>query len=785
MIRSIVILLVLISSITVKSQDNGLTQSIKGTVLDKQSQFPLIGVNVICNVGDEFVGTTSDIDGIFILENIPTGRNTISFSFIGYEDVIITNVLVNSAKETQLNIEMIEKVNDLEELVITADGEKHKAINEMATVSVRTLSVEEMSRFSGTISDPARMAQSYAGVSGASDDRNDIIIRGNSPTGVIWRMEGVDILSPNHFATIGTTGGPVSMLNINNLRNSDFITSAFPAEYGNGTSGVFDLKLRNGNTDKYEFIGQIGFNGFELGSEGPLGVGKSASYMANFRYSTLEVFDKLGFDLGVGSAVPEYKDLTFKVNLPTEKWGKFSVWGVGGYSNIDFLPDGDTNNLFTDDNEETHVVSNTGFGGLSHTFFFDNNTFSKIDLVVAANENNVVSDTLGMDGERVRFFARNLTNQKYSVNWKLNKKINVKNTISVGFIFDHYVFDFRDSTRFDNDIFDEVVNFDGTMNVSREYVQWQHRFNDKLTMNVGVHAIQLHLNDTYSIEPRWGVKYKKDEKNSYNLGFGLHSQLQPLPVYFQSRLDQFGNNILPNKNLDMFKSVHSVVGWDHLLNKNLRIKLESYYQYLYDVAVDQESSNFSMINSGADFTFPDRVGLDNDGTGFNYGIEMTVEKFFEKQYYYLLTASFFDSKYKGSDGVSRNTLYNGNYVINALGGKEINVSNNMILTLDSKFTYAGGRRYTPIDLEESIRLKDEVLFEDQTYEEQYDPYLRIDFKIGIRHNAKGFSQSFSVDLQNITNRKNVFLSEFDESDGRVETTYQRGFFPDVRYQIWF
>ncbi len=764
-----------------------LSQSIKGQVLDKQSQAPLIGVNVVVQLSDEFKGSASDVDGYFKIEDIPVGRHSLVFSYLGYEDVVISNLLLNSAKELVLKIEMTEEINVLNEVVVEADQGKNRVNNDMATASVRTLSVEEMARFSGTIADPARMAQNYAGVSGASDDRNDIIIRGNSPTGVIWRMEGVDIPSPNHFATIGTTGGPVSMLNLNNLRNSDFITSAFPAEYGNGSSGVFDLKLRNGNQDRYEFIGQIGFNGFEAGIEGPLKIGKRSSIMANYRHSTLEVFDLLGFDLGVGNAVPQYKDLTFKINMPTEKMGRFSIWGVGGLSFIEFLPDpdGDNTNLFADDDEETIVTSNTGFGGLSHVYFFNDNTSSKLDFVVSGNENDVTTDTLSEDDQKSRIFSRDFSTSRYSVNWKLNKKINARNQISAGFIFDHHRFNFMDSVLFDNDIYDQAVSYDGTLNLLREYIQWQHRFNDQLKVNTGVHFMQLGFNNSFAVDPRLGLQYELNEANTFNMGFGIHSQMQPLSIYFQSRLDNSGESFLPNENLDFFKSFHSVIGWDHFFSSKLRIKLETYFQYLYDVAVDIEDSNFSMINSGADFGFPDRVGLDNDGTGTNYGVEFTLEKFFDKQYYFLVTCSLFDSKYKGSNGVEHNTLFNSNYVLNALGGKEFQLNDKFTLTLDSKLTFSGGRRHTPVNEAQSLLEQDEVFFEDRSFELQHDPYFRADLKVGIRHNAKKFSQSFSVDLQNITNRDNIFIREFDAGSGAYETTYQRGFFPDVRYQIWF
>jgi len=784
--RTLILTTALLLSIMSFAQ-NDFTQTIKGTVIDKQAQFPMLGANVVLVSATDFIGTTTDVDGNFKIENVSVGRASLKITSLGYDDVYLNNIVVNSAKEVVLNIEMEEKVTELKAVTISADDEKQKPNNEMATVSARTMSTVEMNKFAGSFNDPARMSQNYAGVSGASDDRNDIIVRGNSPTGVLWRMEGVDIPSPNHFATLGTTGGPVSMLNTNNLRNSDFFTSAFPAEYGNATSGVFDLKLRNGNKDKFEFLGQVGFNGFEGGIEGPLGIGKNASFLANYRYSTLGIIDALGLDLGVGAAVPQYQDLTFKFNIPTKNAGKFEVWGVGGLSYIDFEIDTSSTdtNLFTNENEDSEFRSNTAFGGIAHTYFFNDNTFGKLSVNFSANQNEGLVDTVSNQGVSKRLSSFDVRTNKYAASYKFNKKFNSKNRITAGINYNLYQFNAGDLRQRADGSYTPNFNFDGNMSLVQQYIQWQHRFNDKWTLNSGVHAQQLLLNNSTMVEPRIGVKYEASAKNTFSFGSGLHSQIQPVTIYFQERPDALGNMTRPNENLSMSKSIHTVAAWDHLFNKDLRLKVETYYQYLYDVAVDTNSSSFSLLNSGADFGLPHRTGLNNDGTGVNYGVEFTFEKFFSKNYYFLTTLSVFDSKYKGSDGVLRNTLFNGNYVTNALVGKEFPLSKKFTLTTDIRVTYSGGKRFTPFDITNSIITGEEVLFENQAFEDQYENYFKTDFKIGFRHNAKNFTQTFSVDLQNISNNDNVFVKGFNNNTNRVESVYQRGFFPDVRYQILF
>ena len=262
-----------------------LTQTIRGTVIDKQTLQPIIGARVVVLESDPLIGSVTNVDGQFRLEGVAVGRQSIQVTYMGYEPVVMQNLALTT-KEMVLNITMIESVNSLTEVEVTSE-KKGETVNKMANVSIRSFSVEESNRFAGSRNDVARMAQNFAGVQGADDSRNDIVIRGNSPTGVLFRMEGVDIPNPNHFARFGTTGGPISILNNNVLSNSDFMTGAFPSEYGNATAGVFDLKMRTGNNENQEFMFQFGFNGAELMAEGPFSDSSKASYLVSYRYSTL------------------------------------------------------------------------------------------------------------------------------------------------------------------------------------------------------------------------------------------------------------------------------------------------------------------------------------------------------------------------------------------------------------------------------------------------------------------------------------------------------------------
>ncbi len=762
-------------------------QTIRGSVFDLQTLTPLPNAKVFFPETQPIRGMIADEEGNFRFENLPPGRYTLQVEYLGYESITRANLVLTSAKELVLEIGLEEKVTSTEEVLISAEPDKHKAINELTTVSARTFSVEEAQRYAGSRNDPARMAQNFAGVGQVGDNRNDIIIRGNSPTGVLWRLEGTDIPNPNHFGANGTTGGPVSMLNNNNLANSDFMTSAFPAEYGNALSGVFDLNLRSGNNEKYEFMGQMGFNGLEAGIEGPFSKNSKASFIANYRYSTLGVINALGFNLGTGAAIPEYQDLVFKVDVPTEKAGRFVLFGMGGVNSINFLDseakDKDAN-FYNGTGEDLYNKGKAGIVGLSHTHLFNNTTYGKLVLSASAIRSGNEIDSLSTDdGTPVRFFANSYTTLKYSANYRLNKKIDARNHLRIGAIVDLYDAHFIDSVRISAHRFIRLRDFSGQTGLLQAYAQWKHRFSDELSLNTGLHYQQFLLNDSKALEPRLGLRYELNKRQQLNFGLGLHSQIQPLQVYFMET--HVGDQTTrTNENLDLTRSLQAVIGYDHLLSEALRLKAEAYYQQLWGAAVEQKSSAFSMLNAGADFGFPSIDSLDNDGTGENYGVELTLEKFFSDSYYFLFTTSLFQSRYAGSDEIMRNTAFNGNYIVNLLGGKEFKLGRNT-LSVDLRTTLAGNKRYTPIDLEASRLQGETVLFSELAFSEKYAPYFRTDLKVTFRQNSKKITQEWSVDLNNLTNHKNIFSQQYSAETDAIETTYQIGLFPVVQYRILF
>ncbi len=783
----------------VYGQEGSVSQTIRGKVFDQQAEIPLTGATIQVISTDPVIGTYSGENGQFALSNIPVGRHVLLVKYLGYEDLSIPNVLVTSGKEVQVELGLTESLIQAEEVVITGSTEKDRAQNELATVSARTFSLEEVTRYAGARTDVARMASNFAGVSTPDDSRNDIVIRGNSPTAVLWRLEGIPIPNPNHFSTLGTTGGPVSALNTNMLKNSDFLTGAFPGEYGNTIGGVFDIGLRTGNPEKYEFTAQLGaFSGAEFMAEGPLNKANNGSFVASYRYSFVGIGSELGIPIGT-EAVPQYSDLTFNLDLGYGKAGRFSIFGIGGLSSIDFLGDEiDEDDLFANPNEDAFPRSQFGVLGVKHNILLGDNGYWRTIVAGSVSRNEFNQDNILDSGEKFRAIeSENITN-RYSISSFVNQKLSPRFTLRTGILAE--LFDMDVNTRDRDNRPDRdgdgipdwitVQSFEGTTGLWQAYVQAQYRLTQTLTLNGGLHGQYLDLNESTALEPRLAVNWKFRPNQTLSLAYGLHNQMQPLPIYFYAEEVEPGNFQHTNEDLDFTQSHHYVLGYDLRASQDWRVKVETYYQDIQGVPVESTPGSFSVLNEGNDFVFTERGSLVNEGIGTNYGVEFTLEKFFSRGYYGLLTSSIYESTYEGSDGIERNTAFNNGYIFNFLAGKEwkIGASQQNAFTFDIKFTTAGGRYFTPVDLAATrANFGREILDESRAFSEQNDPYFRLDTKFGFRLNSrkKQVSHQFYIDLQNVTNAENVFVRRYSEFRDDVVTVNQIGFFPDILYRIQF
>jgi len=774
------------------AQNSG--QTVRGVVLDAFTGNPIIAANVMVPESNPFIGTSTDVKGEFELKNIPTGRCSFTVSIVGYNQQTISNVMIISGKETVLNFKLEEKVNHLGDVVVKASYSKDRPLNDLALISARSFSVEETERFAGSLGDPARMVSNYAGVMVGNDSRNDIIIRGNSPMGLLWRIEGVEVPNPNHFGAQGTTGGPVSMLNSNLLSNSDFITGAFPAEYGNALSGVFDIHLRSGNKEKYEFTGQVGFNGFEAAAEGPIPLGKNApkgSFILDYRYSTLELVSKLGFNIGTGTAIPQYNDLSLIVDIPTLKTGRFKIVGIAGNSFIQLGRTFDKAQAIS----SNQLGYATDFGAglnaaiLSHSFMFSEKSRLKSTISFQSSQSNTQNDSIDYANKTYfSTYAGKLNENKLSASVEFKHKFNTQNNLTTGLLVNRYSTTFNDSaynTTYHKRIILTRVNNEPTT-LYEAFANWQHKFSDYLTVNGGMHYQIYDLNSEIALEPRLGAEWKFTSNQSISLGYGLHSQIQPRTVYFSKEYDNdTGTYSENNRDLKFTRAQHVVLGYEWHVGQDFRIKSEAYYQGIYNVPVSKVNSAFSLLNAGSGYYIAKTDSLVNTGTGKNSGLELTLEKFLSHGYYALMTVSLFDSKYRGYDRQWRNTAFNTNYAVNLLGGYEFKVGRKNLLTFDVRTVWSGGMRYIPIDMHASIAAGEQVYDWSKAYSNKYKDYFRCDLRIGFKQNFKHVSQEWGLDLQNLSNNQNIYSEQYNNQSKDISIIFQQNFLPMMLYRVNF
>lgn len=768
-----------------------LTQTVKGKIIDADTKVTLPGANVVLLNNTEILqGTSSDMDGNFKFSNVPVGRQTFKIIYIGYEEVYLNEIQIGSGKEVILNIEMKESVTALDEVKVVANKDKSESINQMATISATQITVESTSRIAAGINDPGRTAQSFAGVAAADDENNELVIRGNSPRGMLYRMEGIEIPNPNHFTNgEGGSGGGVSALSTQVLANSDFFTGAFPAEYGNALSGVLDLNLRRGNYEKHETALQLGVLGAQAALEGPLKKGTEASYLFNYRFSTLKLLQNAGIDISGGDIAPAWQDLSYKFYFPTKKAGYFSVWGLGGISSAGSTIVRDTSkwNYRSERFEDTenHTL---GIVGISHNFLFPNaKTYIKTVAAYSHTNDAADVDSLDFDLKESRIEEESFKYNTFSVSSFVNHKFNAKNVVRAGVTFHNKAFklDYT-ALNWDENRLERLINTSGNTNQFESFVHWKHRVNDKIDINSGIHYTYLALNKNYSVEPRLGIRWDINKQHRLNFGAGLHSKVEAVSIYLAEKELPDGLVINPNKDLEITKAAHLVLGYNWNFARDFRLKTEIYYQYLFDVPIDatDTTNTISALNFSSGFT---NKKLVNEGTGRNYGIEFTLEKFFSNNWYMLATASLFESKYTMPDGIERNTLFNSKYIYNLVGGKEFEVGKNKqnVLGTNIRGIWRGGYRTVPVDLDASFAQKKEVRDYSRAFDSKAPDYFRVDLGVSFRKNKPNWSWILSLDLQNATSRLNVWDEYYSNETKKMEKIYMVGMIPVLNYRIEF
>ena len=755
-----------------------ISQTIRGQVCDVASGEPMIGVTITVENGMT-LATVSDMDGNFVINNVPVGRHSVRATFIGYEPVLLKEQLVTSGKELVLTLKMRESIAELGEVVIKPRVNKQLPLNEMAQVGARMFSVEEASRYAGGMADPARTASMFAGVA-TGGATNGISIHGNSPQMLQWRVEGVEVNNPNHFAEITEAGGGIfTSLNGTVLANSDFLTGAMPAEYGNALSGAFDMKMRVGNNTKYEHAVQVGTLGVDFASEGPLGKGSKASYLVNYRYSFLEIAKKI-HAINMDKETLDYQDLSFKLNMPTTKAGTFAVWFTGLIDNYENeVPDVSDWETLWDMNDSwsrqrncaVGVTHNYRFksGGTLHSSVAYTGAYRKLGVT---NYDEQMTATPGMNGRNSEWSVIISTQHQH--------KVSSRYTMQNGFEHRHMAFNtWLDWIHEAGGPLYRVYESDGNTGLTRLYSSHKVALSNRLSTVAGVNVMWFNLNDQWLVEPRVSVQYKTSASSTLSLAYAMNSRKESTDTYFVKEAS--------NENLGLTRSHHISMSFAQRLGENAMLKIEPYWQWLFDVPVEQ-GTTYSILNH-SNF-FQDRA-LVNEGAGRNYGIDLTLERYLKDGFYGMLTATLFKSEYRDAQGQWHHSRQDRGWITNILGGKEWMVGKNKknVFGVNGRLTLMGGDRYTPIP--ENITFEDVMMRPDKTVPQidGLDPYnaqkgMNVGYAFSVKYtiNKRHTSHHFILEyLQMRTFQGQTFdLRTHEAVDNFTSLT-----FPNIAYRVEF
>lgn len=752
------------------------SQTLKGNVIDSESKIPVRFASIIIEKNTIIKTSESDSNGLFRFENLPIGRYDMIVKCVGYETTIVRELLVTSGKQLDVQITLIPKIKTLSEIIVKPENQ---IIN---TPSTHTLSIDQTNRYAATWGDVARMAMSFAGVNSVGDQSNELVIRGNSPKGLLWMIEGVEVPSPNHFSSEGASGGLISALNTAVLRNSTFYTGAFPANYGNATSGVFDIRLRNGNNEKRESNFTFGLLGIDVGSEGPFSKKYKSSYLFNYRFANTQFIKSLGLVNVLRVATPKFQDLTFKVNFPFRK-ANLSVWGIGGKNVTNFT----LQSFLQADNRANFYAS-----GANLAIQLNKNIFWETILSFSGNE--TINNYRELSSNQTESKTSELSYSFLRLSTNFTKKISQNNTAQFGTILSQKNYRLQGESE---ELFfinqkpyltgNQNLNNKGSTFFLQGYFLWRKRTN-KTTLTTGLHSSLFMLNKKYTIEPRVSLNHQINKKVFFNVGLGLHSRLEPISVYlFENNFTLNGapansNFKINNKNLDITKSFHSVIGLTYLPNDKWRINSEIYYQHLFSVGVGDSTmlkgvGYLSLINQLNSTTVDPWIAK---GKGENYGWELTVERNLNKGIYCLFTSSVFRSMYSTLEGNNLPSRFDNRFVFNFLAGKEWQIGKNL-LNINIRNTWAGGIRMRPVSIRNGVPVTDYS----QGYTSHLSNFYRLDFKINYILNFKKTTSTFSLDINNLTNRSNPLFRIYNSVTKQFETTYQLGLLPVVNYRLNF
>ena len=774
-------------------------QTIKGSVTDAITCETLIGAAVkVAELKD--VGGITNIDGEFSITITQPGRYTIETSYMGYEPSVLKEVLVAGAKDVVLDITLRESSTDMNEVVIKPRVNKESTVNPTALVGGMMLSMEEASRYAGGYNDPARLVTAFAGVAGQGDG-NGISVHGNAPQFMQYRLEGVEIFSPNHFADLYSAGfGMVSALNSNVITNSDFFVSTFNSSYNNALSGVFDVRMRTGNNSKFENGVQVGSVGIEWTSEGPISKKNNSSFIFNYRYGFSTIARKLKLIDTYGSQY-DFQDLSFKLNFPTKKAGTFSAFALGFIDKswdveLDIK---DIHSIYDASDQEGSLYN--ALLGASHKIHFDNKwtwrttaaynmQHNKVDMEYWGLNFDANHKPIGFEGKDYPFSYLKQNEDRAVFNTELSKQVTPRWLLQLGGEYSHRFFDLNFRTA--ENVYEPVspTPYYATKdNTGLASIFWSNLWKptDNLSFNLGLSGSYFLLSKDFSIEPRASMKWEPGKRHSISLGYGLHSMIEKLDAYFFRNAD----GTMANKDLGLSKAHHLLTTYMYKFTDNLNLRFNAYYQYGFDTPVGINGSTFCTVNRLFNYI---EEPLVNEGNTRNYGADITLEHYMSRGFYGQVNGSLFKSEYRGLDKKWRNQLYDRGYMVKVLGGKEwmIGKRKQDVFNVSVKYTLQGGLRHTPIDVD-AMRanvaagiINDQPIYkEDEAMTLQFDPTSILDLTVSYKINRKNVGHTIAFEGVNILQHETPYAVHYDLGTGQLRVDKSGISLPNIYYRIDF
>lgn len=833
-----------------------LAQTLRGRITDAATGEELIGATV--RIVENKVGTTTDMDGCYAFEHLATGRYTVEVSYVGYQPAVKKEVLVSGKKEVIVDMGMEAQASSLSEFVVSPRISKEATINTQAVVGGHMLSVEEASRYAGAFEDPARLVTAFSGVASSVTD-NGISIHGSAPNAMTWHLEGIEIQSPNHFAdAYGSGVSIVSALNSKVLSNSDFFVGGLTSEYTNSLGGVMDMRMRVGNNQKHEHSVQLGTMGAEVFSEGPLSKNHKASYILNYRYALTSIARQTGL-LKLDGDQYDFHDFNLKINMPTRKAGTFSVWalGMGDRTWCDWQSSTTNEVHYFTDLQNLEVKQKMLLAGLSHRKSIGKSVYLNSTVAYSASWNNVherYGYSINADGEVLpggynkddvlagtvipdfhlwtphydytqqggylnednEYGRLRQMKQQLVLNSQLKKTSRVGVT-QLGVNYTHHFFDvnLRGSwgqsvyTKMDPDAGSLYKAKDNTGLVSA-YLSQSFLLSPFFTLNAGVTGQLFTLNGKGSIEPRAGLQWRPNKRNTFGLGYSLQSKMESIDTYFYQ---EGGKNV--NKDLGLGKSHHLIASYTYRINDNMALKAETFLQHLYHLACadwkadgyDPDDVEFYAYNP----TFFPSTNYDsyyvaqrlcNEGKGRIYGLDLSLEQYMVHGFYWSVNGSVYKSELKAQGTDWFDSHFNRSYTAKAIMGKEwfMGKSKRNVLNVSAKYSIQGGKRYTPAHEAHIQQLAYEGIPEaahdygtvnlggmsfEKTNTQRHSPQHIVDFSLNLRLNRTHVSHVIACDILNLLNVEDPMYEMYNFHTGRADHYRAMIAFPNIYYRVEF